>query len=318
MFKQYMMQKAFTLLEVIMVIVILGIVASIGSSALVNVYETYITQRAIHDASLKTELAINQLANRLTYRMNGTLIARRPGKTGTVEGVDFFAANNVPLNLRETFTALEWIGYDRDGFEARKAPAWSGFCNVTHPRTNFNRIASPGTQPVQLGTIIDHYTGTTDRTGGALHFVAANYEANNAYSEACHYAGRTAGCMFPVTMTNWRTITFNGDGNRTAGQMVYSQFYQYSSSAFAVVPEQKSAPDNQINGQNVYDLHFYYAYQPWQNENYLNGRESTLLENVSVFRFRDEPNAIRLKICVVERISDTDQISICKEKAVIR
>ena len=81
-------QKAFTLLEVIIVILILGIVASIGSGIIANVYENYLLQRATYRASLKTELAAQQIANLLSYRIPHTTIAKNPNK---------FASKNIGL-----------------------------------------------------------------------------------------------------------------------------------------------------------------------------------------------------------------------------
>jgi len=118
MFELHKNKQAFTLLEVIFVIVILGIVSSIGSSAIVQTYESYLLQRSIHSASINTELTINQLANRLTYRMDSTLLARKPDSTGIKEGIDFYPARSVPLAKKNDFTALEWISYDSDSFEA--------------------------------------------------------------------------------------------------------------------------------------------------------------------------------------------------------
>ena len=55
-------KSAFSMIEVVFVIVVLGIVASIGSQIIVQVYESYIMQRAMHRTSIKTELAITQLS----------------------------------------------------------------------------------------------------------------------------------------------------------------------------------------------------------------------------------------------------------------
>ncbi|WP_295421800.1 type II secretion system protein [Sulfurovum sp.] len=305
--------KAFTLLEVVFVIVILGVVSSIGSSVIVQTFDSYIMQRSVHNAGIKTELAINQLANRLIYRMDLSLLARKPGQTGTVQSTDFYPARSVPLNKREEFSALEWIGYDNDSFDTYIAPRWSGYCDLNSTKTTYSQIDSVGSNNNNMYTIIKHYTGTTDGTGGALRFLTAN-TGLQPYTSACLYGGKSAGCMFPVNIKSARYFTFTGDGNRTAGQMVYSEFYQYATSAFTVVPTKSDI----INGLQVYDLDLYYGYQPWQDESYLDGQKSTLLKNVSVFRFKKEENAVRLKLCVIERISDTDQVSICKEKAVIR
>ncbi len=314
-------KRGFTLLELIFVIIILGVISSIGSSAIVQIYESYLLQRSVHNASINTELAINKLANRLTYRMNESLLAREPGKTGIVEGIDFYPARSVPLDQRNTYIALEWIGYDSDSFEAYDAPRWSGYTDLASAQTNFGTIHSVGSDNTEMNTIIKHYTGTADGTGGALRFMTSNYDnnASKTYTSACLYGGTSStGCLFPVNIdpANETLLNFpaSNAGDRTAGAMIYSEFYQYATSAFAVVPENETT----INGLKVYDLNLYYAYQPWQNENYEDGKSATLLKNVSVFRFRKEENSIRIKLCVIERTSDTDEISICKEKAVIR
>ena len=306
-------KKGFTFVELIFVIIILGVISSIGSSAIVQTYESYIMQRSVHSASINTELAINQLANRLTYRMDLSLLARKPGSTGTVEGADFYPARSVPLDQRNTYTALEWISYDSDSFEAYEVPSWSGYADLT--TSTFDSIDSVGSDSTHLNTIKSHYTNGR----GAIRFMTAHYDNNlsKGYSSACLYRGSATGCLFPVTpAADGFSFDFpvSGAGDRTLGEMVYSEFYQYTTSAFAVVPENEGT----INGLKVYDLNLYYGYQPWQNENYKNGKSATLLKNVSVFRFRKEENSIRLKLCVIERVSDTDEISICKEKAVIR
>ena len=313
--------RAFTLIELIFVIVILGVVASIGSSIIAQVFGGYITQRSVHDASLKTELAINQLSNRLSYRINDSLLARDPDSTGNIPVTDYYSARNVPLAKRNTYSALEWISYDSDSFEAFKQPRWSGFCDLGSPSTDFGRILSIGSKHTNMYKIKAHYnTGIDDAHGGAIRFMTSSYASNNpnarVYDSTCMYAGTAAGCMFPVGLGTNSVLSFptTNAGDRTAGQMVYSEFYQYAISAFAVVPENKST----INGVEVFDLNFYYGYQPWEGEYFKQGKSATLIKNVSVFRFRKEQNSIRLKICVIERISDTDQISICKEKAVIR
>jgi len=117
--------NAFTMLELIMVIVILGIVASIGSSVIARVYENYILQRATFRASIKTELAAQQIANLLSYRIPHTTLARNPADI-----TDFRAVTD-PTDANDTTrTLLEWIGSDYDGFSAAIKPPWNGFCDV--------------------------------------------------------------------------------------------------------------------------------------------------------------------------------------------
>ena len=317
-------KQAFTMIELVFVIVILGIVASIGSQIIVQVYEGYIVQRAVHDASVKTELAINALANRLVYRIDMSMLARKipePGDTHlTLSDNDAYAIQDLPLTQVNNYPILEWISYDNDGFSAYGTPSWSGFTDLDS--STFGTLKTTGSQLTREGPIMSYYTGSITE-GAAIIFLGDTQYRNDggSYEGKCMY--RTDGCIFPITL-NGTAETFNfhsgtaNDGNRTATNMIYSEFYQLATSAFAVVPENEhTLAVGQIN-VTVHDLRFYYGYQPWEGENYTNGRSALLLENVSVFRFKKEPNSIRLKICVVERIGATDKISICKEKAVIR
>ena len=329
--KNIYQKKAFTLLEVIMVTVILGIVASIGSSVIVQVYESYFMQRSIHNASLKSELAINQLANRLTYRIGGSLLARKPDSKGVASTNALPLSEILPSNT--THTALEWIGYDNDGFTTQGSskqgfvPAWSGFCDLN--ASNFTRITTRSSR-LQAGTgtiateqeILNSLTSKSITPAPAIIFATQTYRnpalgTSREYNTTCMHQTDGTGCMFPVTLTNNSTLTFRSTGltgDRTNGEMVYSEFYKLAASAYAVVPEDKKT----INNIDVWDLYLYADYQPWNGNGYKNGTKSLLAKNVSVFRFRQEGGSLRIKICSVEQTDLTNTLSICKEKAVIQ
>ena len=326
-------KKAFTLLEVIFVTVILGIVASIGSSIIVQVYESYIMQRSVHNASLKTELAINQLSNRLTYRISKSLLARVPDSNGTAPA-DALALSEVPT-ANTTHTALEWIGYDNDGFSAQTTPAWSGFAdlnvsNFTQVTTIGSRLTTPDPTIVHEQMILNNLSRSAIAPAPAILFRGPDTYRNPAvspsreYNTTCMHQIDGQGCMFPVALTADNTLTFvTGEGDRTTGQMVYSEFYQLAASAYAVVPLPTDGPGPNggrlIAGNvEVWDLYFFADYQPWNGMGYAQGSRALLARNVSVFRFRQESGGLRLKLCTVEVTDTNNTISICKEKAVIK
>lgn len=315
-------KKAFTLLEIIFVIIILGIVASVGSSVIVQVYESYFTQRSIHNASLKTELAIDQLANRLTYRVRRSLLARVPERTGVAPNAAL-ALSEIDAN-NTTHTALEWIGYDNDGFSAQNPPAWSGFCDLNASSfarlvTRGSRLSAPTTARTSERIILNNLSRPNHTPAPAIVFMTDTYRTINAnsreYNSTCMHQTDGNGCMFPVSIRNNSTFDFNNTADRNAGDMVYSEFYQLAASAYAVVPENKHTIAKNVD---TWDLYLYADYQPWNGNDYTDGSRSLLAKNVSVFRFRQESGSLRIKICTVEQTGDTDTLSICKEKAVIR
>jgi len=152
-------RPAFSMLELVFVIVILGIVSSIGAEVIAKVYENYIVQRAQHRASIKSQIAINQIANRLRYVIPGTMV-RRVGKAGAAEALMGNMASNA-----DHYTVLQWVATDGESFEAISAsatrrPGWSGFCDLNaSTRTNIN---TPGSN-LALTNIIQTNLGRTGK-----------------------------------------------------------------------------------------------------------------------------------------------------------
>jgi len=130
------LRTAFTMLELVFVIAVLGIVASIGAEIIAQLYSGYVQQRAVHRASIKTEIAALQIANRLTYAIPNTIIARPTDGNITFIPLD----QNPPTD----YEILQWLGSDVDSFEAMqnnadRRPGWSGFCDVDAAVTIANR-----------------------------------------------------------------------------------------------------------------------------------------------------------------------------------
>ena len=160
------MRPALTMLEVIFVIVILGIVSSIGAEVIANVYESYIVQRAQYRANAKTELALQQIANRLRYAIPTTVYA--------VNGSTYTPISNVTNSTSE---ALQWVGYDADSFGAISAvnnrrPGWSGFIDLD--ASTMTSLSTPGSNLNLTNTIISNLGGT-GITGSYIYFPDYSY-----------------------------------------------------------------------------------------------------------------------------------------------
>jgi prepilin-type N-terminal cleavage/methylation domain-containing protein len=280
-------QKAFTMLELVFVIVILGIVSSIGAEIIADVYRSYILERATHRSSIKTELAANQLLNRLTYSIYGTVIGRKTSDNS------YRAIND----LDDTdYDILEWISYDNDSFSAKRTPGWSAFIDLD--TSTASTLDTKGSDLSITNNIIQNL-GANDISDSAI-FFPGEYTAYNV-----GYDGNNSG-VTPLQATSSGTSM---DVNVT-GKIV-TEHYKLGWSAYALVPVD--------NGDGTFNLELYYGYQPWQGETYsADGQHQTLVKNVSVFKFMGSDNTIRFKICQRERITNDRNITLCKEKAVIR
>lgn len=303
------MKKAFSLIEVIFVLVILGIVASISSKIIVQVYENYIVQNALYKATTKTELVATQIVNRLTYAIAGTTVAKDLINPGAVEGTNWIKLKDIPTT-DNNFTTVEWIGYDNDSFSVGATPYWSGVANYeTASRSSF---ITPGSQLSEVATIMSNLTNgkvnlSTSKPAGLIFSQKANhYITGDEYSPTCMgLIDNNTSCIFPVVR--------NGDNNLTfpnALPKIVTERYKLAASAYALVPEK--------NAENDYNLTLYSNYQPWHGERYTDGEESLLMTNMSVFKFTENGGVIQLKLCAKERISEQHTISSCKEKAIIR
>ena len=283
--KYLVLRNAFTMLELIFVIIILGIVSSIGAEIIAKTYEGYIIQRAQHRASIKTELVATQIANRLAYAIPGTVVRRSNLTT---------ASEDINVNTLTDHNILQWVGADADSFNAVSSaaadttaaatpplPGWSGFCDVDASTTA--SISTPGSN-LTLTTTIRTNLGLT----------AANPQI--------YFPAKSGLVSAPVTLPLANPIGLS------ASTVKIVEHYKLATSSYALVADG--------------DLTLYYNFTPQRGVAIPTTTKELLLRNVSTFEFRGDGRTIRFKLCVDEDIGETkadgtpDPITICKEKAV--
>ena len=333
------MKRAFTLLELVVVIVVLGIIAMMSFNAIMNIYTNYFQTRTINELETQTEIALEQISKRLEHRIKPSVIARK----SKVEN-DFCALNDSRVQLKDGYEILEFIPYAYEIFNdvtefdvennitvTKNGKAYtgrySGYVDLvkSSPATG---LVSPGSKftTTLVETIEDltckededkNYNRPNrngcvdfkDKDGGvAAIFSDVLYDVQSSFG----YKGTgnldiaKVGIKGGATGIDGDTLEISGFTNKQI-----SEQYHLAYTANAVVPEQSQSQADIDNG--VFDLNLYYNYKPWMGQGYKTGEKATLAKNVTRFVFTEKIGVIVLKLCMRAKNSE---ITICKSKAV--
>ncbi|RUM44722.1 MAG: hypothetical protein DSY46_04850 [Hydrogenimonas sp.] len=298
--------RAFTLIELILVIVVFGIIAAIGSEIYAKIYENYLVTRVMNRLQTKTELALEQITHRLQYRIKQSTIGTN------VHTTPFTYIHTADPSLNSNFTVLEWIGYDDVGFKgiydtttAFYPPVWSGFIDLDDPNTNQTTLITPGSHLTNEDDIIRALSDNNASISDAVIVFPSTGADFNVSKYGWNNSGRSD-YEFNISVTDDTTLTINDD---VPPPEIYER-YKLVWSAYALAFDPLTCTQD-------CNLVLYTNYQPWANETF-NGTDSSkylLLEHVNVFRFKQEGDVLHIKLCVQDQIVDQN-ISICKEKVV--
>lgn len=304
-------RAAFTLIEIIMVIVILGVVAMIGTDIIAKMYQGYMRSQIINELQQKTELALDQITKRLSYRIKASVVTKNVLNPATFKSLSSDDSG--------TYNMLEWIGYDNEGFLGEHngtafIPGWSGFIDL------YDRANTDENQTSTKGSRLEY----AENTIMALSYGDVNLSDNtNDYPAMIfkkHYFGATPTTFglnpnstdhndtYPVRRIGSDILRFT----ETIEDKRISEQYYLAWSAYAIVPDVTAPDDDDFN------LTLHYNYQPWHGEKFddANRLKSVIAEHVSTFRFTQSGNTIRIKLCIQDDNKTGTPIGFCKEKAV--
>ncbi|WP_462107946.1 prepilin-type N-terminal cleavage/methylation domain-containing protein [Campylobacter concisus] len=310
------MKRAFTLLELVVVIVVLGIIAMMSFNAIMNIYSNYFQTKTVNELETQTEIALEQISKRLEHRIKPSVIARK------TDGA-FLALNDSGVNLDAKYEILEFIPYAYEIFNdvpsgSNKAGRYSGYADLakSSPATG---LISPGsnfsTEVVE--TIKDLTCKDDTRNDKCVDFTKKDGGVVAIFSDVYYNVQDSFGYKGDITKLDIAKVGVKStDGNTLEisgfdGKQISEQ-YHLAYTANAIVPEQSADPKDAANG--VFDLNLYYDYRPWMGEKYKpNGEKATLAKNVTRFVFTEKNGVIVLKLCMRAKNSE---ITICKSKAV--
>ena len=294
-----MKRYAFTMLELVFVIVIMGIIGKFGVEFLAQAYNTFIYAKINNQLQADSTHAVDFIAKRLESRIPPSTIKRKLPYNTVFEG----ATENVPDP--DSYDFLEWIAYDVDGFRSQNdAKIWSGIIDLDTAKTTSLKLFSPDSNMTAIDNHIKALSNNaSDITRAALFFPSSNYNIN-----AFGWDGGTAltdqnRSMHPIIAGGTNEFApSTTHGTNFDGATIYNR-YMLAWTAYAIKHEDGN-------------LTLYYDYQPWHGENYLtHGTPTLLMQNVDTFRVKGTGELFSIQVCVDSNLTTEDH-SICKEKTI--
>lgn len=299
------MKRAFTLIELIFVIVILSIISMFGADLYQKIYRSYVHTRATNDLEAKTEITLNFIASKLQDRIRPTQIGRKG-----MDGAEF-----VPLfgELTEEHDTLEWLGQSIETkYVGGKDLGWSGFADInsaviTTAPDKF-KFTSPGSDLSKANAIL-----TSLNAGSSFGIIFQDSLQIEDVTELFGFNGKDH------TLVGKAEV--KGNEIEVSGLTGLTNKYSLSHSAYAIYPGEVNK--TYVTGENStdFDLYLCYGYKPWEGETCKkNGKKQLIAEHVSMFRFQDAAGSIAIKLCMRDagKNFDKDELDfiVCKSQVV--
>jgi len=302
-----MKKTAFTMIEMIFVIVILGIVAGMTFIQVSSVYEDMMQKQNSGELESEAKVVLDQITARLSNSIKDSLVAM-----ASTDGSGCEPVSSDTLDVSKKYI-LAWVGksdeanlglWDETLGDYR--PGWSGFVDIDGSDTaGHTYISTKGSKLSDAEKIIDQLIGQqnpyslsqTTNSPVAIYFAGSGSNTN-----ACNdFFNQTADKMYKVKKADNDDTKLEFKENKPTE---ISEQYALSHSAYAIARD----------GTNLY----LYSFRPWlgQNPNANATNRKLLGQNVSGFGFKWSGGLFRINVCVSKKTPSGYDIEVCKEKAI--
>ncbi len=303
------LRDAFTMIELVFVILIMGIIGKFGVEFMTQAYQSYIFSTINYTLQSNSATAIEILSKRLQFRIKDSIIARKSSDN------NFTALSSATGG---DYDILEWVGSDIDGFRGDTNSTWSGVIDVNHANANSTTLVSPQTDTNATSEMIKVLSNDSVSSNissidnAAIYFIGSNSDITTDYGWTIPADLTTInaqqGAMHPIKKDTNSTYLKDDTPADFNGTEVF-EYYKLAWTAYAVV---LSADGN---------LTLHSNYQPWEGENYTQAvNKDLLMQNVNTFQFMANGSVVKIQICVFsDLLKDTKEdmgYSICKEKTI--
>lgn len=302
-----MKKLAFTMMEMIFVIVVIGIIAGGTFIQFSSFYEDLMQKQGSSELESEAKMVAEQVVARLSSSIKDSLVASDDLVNADCKGVSSLATG-------DNNAVLSWIGRSDeanlglwDATLGYYRPGWSGFVDVSV--SDENSISTKGSKLGNAETIINDLTGEPTSLSAANPIAAIYFDGSGSNTNACSdfFINYATSKMYKVKMS-----TTNVDTNLTQVDKTFaniSEQYTLSHSAYSI---------QRVVEADAIPYLYLYSFRPWLGENaaHANAKKYLLGKNVSGFGFKWEGGLFRINICVKKTMSTGYDIEVCKEKAV--
>lgn len=319
------MKKAFTLIEMIFVIVVMGIL-SIGTFSFLNhIYKRSAKTKIITDLSFGSQVAVDQISALLYERIPQSVIGYRPSDRSFVSIYE----------LDGTYPVLEWIGYAN---EALRAGEYSGFVDMDGSDRDTNTLHSFGIVQNELNSteykkfgIPYSYSSPNDANVTAIIFSGSfdDGSIDSDFNNSFGWHGNDHNFTYDITK-------IDSSSNITLAkrpQAIYEKYF-LADSAYALA---RGADINQavncIKDLNISSddinstLFLFYNYRPWKGETFCadiddtkgkrEGNVTVISYDVGGFKAGLINNSIYFELTMTKRVRGSkNDINISKQKVI--
>ena len=326
------MKRGFTLLEMIVTIVILGILSAGTFVSLQHLYLRSAKSKALSDLSSESQVIVDQLSALMYDRVPSSVIGYDGnGTAGLHDFKSIYALDN-------NFTVLEWIGV---ASESHKLRAYSGFIDMNASDGTARRLSTP---PSSDQNAIEQ--NLTAKFGGVHTIVSGNdsfrlvfagaFDDGAIYDDFNNTFGwhsKDANKTYSIESINGGNIILKNTPINLALKEIHEKYYLVDS-AYAVALGRDVNTDLNCSNLDIntsaldYNntLLLFYNYRPWKSQTFCadrgtlgakEGNVTILSKNVSGFEAGVINGSIYFNITMNKKIRASDNnVTISKQKAV--
>jgi len=308
-------KKAFTLLEMIVTIVILGVLSAGTFVSLQHLYLRMAKSKALSELSFESQMVVDQISSLMYDRVPSSVIGLNPN-TSQFQSIYAIDGN---------FTILEWIG---TASEAHKMRFYSGFIDMDASQNTTLKLSSSGVNKPLLDAMMVQKFGTGSSSDMGLVFAGSFDDGAIYYSDEFNtsfgWHGNVASKIFAFTPQIDGNITL-----LTKPDEIFEKYYIVDSAYTIargndVTMSTCNAPHLSVT-ENT--LLLFYDYRPWRGETFCGDKSSfggirsgkvTLLSNhASGFEAGVINGSIYFNL-TLERVirGSENNVTISKQKAV--